>query len=210
MLLVVATRNPRKLAEVKVIPTLFKCTKSYHVQSLDDMKIDGEVDEIGTSYRENAFLKAEYIVSVLSKKYRDFIVVADDSGLEVEGLTWSDGRLQGQPYPGVDTHQVRARIGSTLGTLRHYRELAGKDQLRLYDCCTLCVIKVVASRPEPPVYLEARIGGKTAISMTGSDKFDYDLYFVPDSSTMTYGQMMSEEKLQHSARGAVLKQLFSM
>jgi len=175
------------------------------------MNIQGEVEEIGTSYRDNARLKAEYVVSVmLSTKHRDFIVVADDSGLEVEGLTWPDGRLQGKPYPGVDTHQVRARIGSTLGALRHYRELAGKDQLRLFDCCTLCVIKVASGQSEPPVYLEARISGKTAISMTGSDKFDYDLYFVPDTSRMTYGQMMSEEKLLHSARGEVLRKLYSM
>lgn len=159
-----------------------------------------EVDEVGTSYRENALLKAS------SLHVEDGVILADDSGLEVEGLMWPDGRLAGTPYPGVDTHQVREKYG-TVGALRHYRELAGEDQLVLYDCCTLCVVKMVSGRVDTVTYFEARVRGKTSQELQGDDKFDYDLYFVPDTSTVTYGQMSPAEKLTHSARGHVLRQL---
>ena len=88
---VVATNNKGKLAEIK------KILSGHNVFSQRDVGAFVDVDETGTTYEENAFLKADAV-----RAYTDKIIIADDSGLEVDVLGGEPG-LYSARYAGEGT-----------------------------------------------------------------------------------------------------------
>ena len=77
MKIVLASNNKNKLREIRqIIEPL-----GHEIYSLDDMNISADPDETGSTFEENAYIKAKAVYDVLGGKYA---VIADDSGLEVD------------------------------------------------------------------------------------------------------------------------------
>ena len=79
---IVATRNNGKLNEIKEILSNFE----YEVLSMTDVGISREVEESGTTFKENALIKAKAVWEITGET-----VMADDSGLEVDALNGAPG-----------------------------------------------------------------------------------------------------------------------
>ena len=84
--LLVASNNQHKIKEIKEILK----DRPVEVVSLKESGIDIDVEETGTSFMENAYIKAKAIYDLLDNK-EDYLVMSDDSGLEVDALDGAPG-----------------------------------------------------------------------------------------------------------------------
>ena len=80
--IIFATGNQGKLVEIREILRPLSVT----VLSMSDAGISCDINENGTTFAENAMIKAGTIAKALPDRYRDAIVMADDSGLEVDAM----------------------------------------------------------------------------------------------------------------------------
>ena len=182
--LLVATGNKGKLKEIREILT------GVEVLGLSDVGIDVDVEETGSTFAENAFIKADAI-----SKMVDMAVLADDSGLEVEPL---DGRpgVYSARYAGENTTDEK-NVEKLLSELAHLPEEERKAQF----VCAMCLIfpdgkKIETFGTSCPGYIidESR----------GENGFGYDpVFFAPDFGK-TFSEMSMEEKNRVSHRKAAL------
>ena len=139
--ILIATHNAGKLREFS---SMFARTP-FELVSLSDVGIDVDVDETGTTYAENATLKAEAYA-----KLSDLPTLADDSGLEVEGLGGEPG-VRSARYAGEDATDDD-RIAFLLQKLNNIPKKKWTARFR-------CVIAL--TRPDAPVELyEGSVRGR--------------------------------------------------
>ena len=98
--IIFATGNMGKLREIKEI----MAGLPYNIVSMKEAGLETDVDETGTSFEENSVLKARAIAEKAAKteEYRDALVMADDSGFEVDYLNKEPG-IYSARYMGTDT-----------------------------------------------------------------------------------------------------------
>ena len=83
MKIVLASNNKHKIEEISSI------MKGYEILPMSEVGYNDDIEENGTTFYENALIKAKAVYEFLKNKNKDYIVVSDDSGLCVEAL---DGR----------------------------------------------------------------------------------------------------------------------
>ena len=180
--LVVASKNPGKAHE---IATVLHSLRDWTVKSLP--KGIPDIDETGTTFIENAVLKAEHY----SRSVDDWCV-ADDSGLIVEALGGRPGIFSARYAP---TDAARNQ--------RLLEELEGvpKEERGARFVCALAV----ARKGRVIWTVEERVEGQIAITLAGENGFGYDpLFWVPEFGRTT-GQLKPEIKNQISHRGVALR-----
>ncbi len=185
MQLIVATRNPHKTREIEQI-----FGSGLPVRDLTAHPEISEIRESGTSFEENAKLKA----MAVSKKLPG-LVIADDSGLEVEALGGAPG-IHSARYAGVNASD-KEKIAKLL------RQLAKGDQRHARFCCVLAVARdghVLAT-------FEGVVEGKIAERPCGSDGFGYDPIFIPDGFEETFAELPEEVKNSISHRAKAIRKL---
>jgi XTP/dITP diphosphohydrolase len=181
-LLVFTTTNENKFFEVR---TALGAT-GIPLRSLQDFGSAPHVEETGTSFAENAKLKAEAYYEFLQKP-----VLAEDSGLVIPALGG---------YPGIasariaDTDEERIRI--ILDKLK-----VAEDRLAYYVC------NVYFISAEETEQVEATCHGSITESPMGTLGFGYDPIFKPDGSARTFGQMSVREKANYSHRAKAVRLL---
>lgn len=179
--MVIATRNPGKAAEFK---DMFG-GRGYIVKTLLDYPELADVEETGTTFAENAALKAETI-----SKELNCIVIADDSGLMVDAL-------QGQP--GVYSARYAGEMKSdAANNAKLMHELTGMppEKRGAKFHCTLAV----AAPGKETLFVSGEVSGEILTIPRGENGFGYDpLFYVPE-----FGKSMAEltrdEKNQVSHR----------
>ena len=112
--IILATKNKNKLVEVKAV-----LGNDYEVLSMEDIGIDVDVEENGTTFEENATIKAEAICKICGKP-----VMADDSGLEIDYLDKKPGVLS------VTIHHMILKMLKYWKCLKMFRKK--REQLVLY------------------------------------------------------------------------------
>jgi len=185
---IIATKNEGKAKEFE---SLFQA-KGYKVKTLLDVPHSPDVEETGTTFEENAILKAEAI----AKEYNQ-VVVADDSGLIVDAL---DGR------PGVySARYAGEEKNDEANTNKVLRELAGvpteKRTARFY--CALAV----ASPNQETITVSGTIEGIITEQPVGDNGFGYDPIFLVEELGKTTAELTKEEKNKISHRATALKAL---
>jgi len=185
MMFVLATANPGKIKEMREI------LPGYGIEFLTrkDVGVDVEIEETGTTFIENATLKARAICSLSGLP-----AIADDSGLMVDAL---DGA------PGVYTssfggeHLTAAqRCDYLLGKMRNTRQRGAK-----FVCVIVCAYpdgNILSSQGE--------CRGQIAVAPMGSNGFGYDPVFIADGFNKTMAELSPEEKNSISHRGAALRE----
>ena len=184
--LLVATNNAHKLKEIRQILSPFHIT----VYGMKDLNIDiGEVEENGTSYYENALIKA-----LALQKVTTMPIIADDTGLEIVSM---DNR------PGLYTARYAESLGGHQEAFKDiFKNIEGKDRTA-YFVCSIVLLNV----DKNPLRFEARIPGHISEKVDGKDGFGYDPIFICDDIGKTYASMGQEEKNRVSHRGKALKKL---
>ena len=185
---IIATKNEGKAKEFE---SLF-AAKGYNVKTLLDVPGSPDVEETGTTFEENAILKAEAI----SKEYHQ-VVIADDSGLIVDAL---DGRpgVYSARYAGEDKND-EANTNKVLSELEDVPE--NKRTARFY--CALAV----ASPNQETITVSGTIEGYITEQPIGENGFGYDPIFYVKELGKTTAQLTKEEKNRVSHRAIALKAL---
>ena len=162
--------------------------------SLSDVGIDVDVDETGDTYAENATLKA-----VTYARLSGLPTLADDSGLEVDGLDGEPGVLSAR-YAGDDANDDD-RIAFLLQKLNNIPRERWTARFR-------CVIAV--TRPDARVELyEGRCEGVITDRPRGASGFGYDpLFYIPEMNR-TMAELSFDEKNRVSHRGRASEAVIS-
>jgi XTP/dITP diphosphohydrolase len=189
MQLIVATRNTHKTREITKI-----LGSALTMQDLTTHPEISEITESGSSFEENAKLKA----IAVSKKLPG-LVIADDSGLEVEALGGAPG-IHSARYAGVNASD-KEKIAKLLEELAKVGAKKGRCRARF--CCVLAV----AREGEVLATFQGVVEGKIAARSRGSHGFGYDPIFIPDGFEKTFAEMPEELKNNISHRAEAIRKL---
>ncbi len=178
--LIVATRNRHKTAEIRSM-----VGGRFEVLDATDFPDFPEVEETGTTFLENATLKAEAISRVAGGW-----VLADDSGLEVDALGGRPG-VWSSSFGGVEGDHPR-------NNARLIEEMAGVSERRARFRCTM----VLARDGRAVVDFSGTVEGRITPKPAGGGGFGYDPLFVPDGHDLTFAELGETVKntMSHRAR----------
>lgn len=184
MKLVLASKNPHKLEELSAILS----AQGVEIVLESDVGVDVDVDETGSTFEENAILKAKTVMEATGLP-----AVADDSGLCVDALSGAPGVYSAR-YGGPELDDAgRCRL-----LLENMRGMM--DRRCKFICC------ICACFPDgETITARGECHGTLAYAPVGSDGFGYDpIFFVPNLKK-TFAQLSAEEKNAISHRGNALK-----
>ena len=179
--LILATHNKNKKLE---LVNLFSGLE-INILGLDQFPSIGEIDEIGTTLHENAFIKAHEV-----HKITGLPTLADDTGLEVDLLNGAPGVYSAR-YAGINS-SYEDNVNKLLLDLSQY----GNEIERTARFKT--VISFINNGQEFSEF--GVIEGYITIKRTGENGFGYDSIFKPVNSMKTFAQMSEIEKNKISHR----------
>lgn len=186
--ILIATRNKGKAREFEA---LFN-KKGYAVTTLLDYPEIEDVEETGTTFHENALLKAETIAKELNT-----LVLADDSGLVVDILHGQPGVYSAR-YAGEDKNDAKNNA-KLLNELADYNE----NERKAHFHCSLAL----AHPDKESLVIDGRLDGEIAGVPRGDNGFGYDpLFYLPERGK-TLAECSDTEKNQISHRADALKKL---
>ena len=189
MQLIVATRNAHKTREITQI-----LGSALAVQDLTTHPEISEIAENGTSFEENAKLKA-----ITVSKQLPGLVIADDSGLEVEALGGAPG-IHSARYAGKNASD-NEKIAKLLGELANL-DTKGDPRRARFRC-----VLAVAREGRVLGTFEGVVEGEIAERSRGSHGFGYDPVFVPDGFEETFAELPEELKNSISHRAKAIRKL---
>lgn len=176
MEILLATHNEHKKDEIQQI-----LGNSFQVKSLTDYQIFDEIEENGTTFHENALIKAKYCFEQTGKPS-----VGDDSGLVIPALDGRPGIFSAR-YAGA--HDFEANINKVL------HEMERIEDRRAYFITVMCLVDENGEN-----YFEGRVYGSITHAKKGEKGFGYDPIFVPDDYSLSFAEMKAEEKNKISHR----------
>lgn len=185
--IILATRNKGKISELKSL-----LGNDWQVVGLDQVGFNKEIEETGSTFQENALIKAR----VVHQQCGGF-VLADDSGIECDDL---DGA------PGV----YSARFAGPKATDAQNNAKLVELLQATHDPCRgaryVCVLALVNPNGEEFV-VEETCEGIITFEPKGSGGFGYDPYFYLPDYKCTMAELPLEEKNRISHRGKALKKI---
>ena len=184
--IILATGNPGKVRELNAM-----LKGHYSVVSQKDMKVK-EVPETGTSFIENALIKARN-ASLQSK----LPALADDSGLEVEALNGEPGIYSARyAREGATDEENMTKL---LLNMEHH------NNRKAHFCCAMVYIK--DAEDSNPIIVERRWQGELLREPIGKNGFGYDPIFYLHDYSCSSAQLEPETKNKISHRGQALNDL---
>jgi XTP/dITP diphosphohydrolase len=192
MKVVLASKNPHKLVEIDQI------TRKLGIELIlqSDLGVDIDVEENGTTFEENSFIKAEAVM-----KATGLPALADDSGIAVDALGGAPGVYSAR-YGGDPSMTDHDRKMLLLKNTEHVPD--GQRQAQF-----VCVITMVTPEGET-IQARGEIHGELTREPKGENGFGYDPIFYYPPAGMTTAEMPSEEKHKVSHRGNALKVFYDM
>jgi len=179
-----ASNNAKKIKEIKEI-----LGGAYEVFALQDLNLDVDIPENEKTFEGNALTKAKFL-----SKHFEGIILADDSGLEVEALNNEPGVYSAR-YAGAERSDD-ANMNKLLLNLK------GKKNR---NACFRTVIALLQDGLS--YFFEGSVSGEIAQEKMGDNGFGYDPIFIPKGFTKSFAQMTAEEKNSISHRGQAVKAL---
>jgi XTP/dITP diphosphohydrolase len=182
--LVIATGNPGKLGEMRQL------LSPYGVEAVSASELGlGEPEETGTTFRENARIKAQAAAAAAHRP-----AFSDDSGLAVDALGGAPG-IHSARWAGEDGDFMRA-----MGEIERQLDARGARSLAsrtAHFVSALCVAWPDGHLEE----FEGRVDGVVVWPPRGDRGFGYDPMFRPDGYDLTFGEMTAQEKHGLPPRG---------
>jgi XTP/dITP diphosphohydrolase len=181
-ILVIATRNAHKTQEIREM-----LGDRYRVLDVNDFPNLPAVEETGTTFLENATLKA-----VAISRHVTGLVLSDDSGLEVDSLGGAPG-VWSSSYGGEEGNHPK-------NNARLLAEMTGKTDRAARFRCTM----VLAENGEALADFSGTVEGRILEEPYGAGGFGYDPLFAPDGYAQTFAELGAEVKNALSHRGRAL------
>lgn len=184
---VIATKNKGKAKDFEALFHPF----GYEVVTMFEVAPDLEIEETGTTFEENAILKAETLANLLGK-----IVIADDSGLAIDALNGEPGVYSAR-YAG--DHDDEANMVKVLANMKDIPEAARTARF----CCALAIAG-------PNMETKTVFGtceGVIAHEKKGTNGFGYDPIFYVPALQKHMAELSADEKGAISHRGNAIRQL---
>ena len=186
--IIFATTNKNKVREVKMMMDDF----NVELLTMKEAGIDADIVEDGTTFEENAVIKAKTIMEMTGE-----IAIADDSGLEVDYLDGAPG-IYSARFLGEDTsYDIKNNY-----IIEKLKEAKGKERSARFVCAM-----AVAFPDGEIATCKGTIEGVIAYEQKGKNGFGYDpIVYVPEYE-MTTGEMAPELKNSISHRGKALSRM---
>lgn len=190
--IIFATGNAGKMKEIKMILSgLNKAGEAVEILSMKEAGIELEIEENGKSFAENALIKAKAV----AKEAHGALVLADDSGLEIDYLNKEPG-IYSARYMGEDT-PYSEKNQNLIGRLEGVRE---EERTARFVCAIACVLPDGSE-----LATEAAIEGRIGYAEKGKNGFGYDPIFMVPSYGKSTAELSEEEKNKISHRGKALR-----
>ncbi len=187
MKVVLASKNRHKLEEIS------KITERFDMELVleSELGVDIDVEETGTTFEENSFLKAEAVM-----KATGLPALADDSGIAVDALNGEPG-IYSARYGFDDTLDDWGRLQLLLKNAEHIPD--GQRQAKF-----VCVITLVTPDGKT-IQARGEVHGELLRSPAGEGGFGYDPIFYYPPYGASLAQVSAEEKNRVSHRANALK-----
>lgn len=183
--IVFATGNQGKMREIRQI----MADMDVSILSMKEAGICVEIEENGTTFEENALIKARSIAKVTNA-----VVLADDSGLEIDYLDKAPGVLSAR-YLGEET-SYDIKNQHILGLLK---DVPDEKRSARFVCAIAAIL------PDGREFTtQATIEGQIAYAPAGENGFGYDPIFYVPQFEKTTAQLSADEKNAISHRGKAL------
>lgn len=185
--IIFATKNKGKIKEINAV-----LGETYEIVSMEDAGIDIDVVEDGSTFEENALIKATEIMKLSNE-----IVLADDSGLEIDYLNKEPG-VHSARYMGKDTsYDIKNKK-----ILDIMKDVSDDKRTARFVCC------IAAALPEPynkTLTVRGTIEGIIGYDIQGENGFGYDpIFYLPDRKCTT-AELSMKDKNEISHRGKALR-----
>ncbi len=190
-IIILATNNKSKVKEISEMMSGSDIT----FESLADAGINVEVEETGTTFEENALLKAREICKLSGKP-----TISDDSGLEIDALDGAPG-IYSSRFMGENTsYDIKNNA-----LIEKLENVADPDRTARFRCCMALVL------PDGREFVtEGAMEGIIAREPKGINGFGYDpILFIPEYNR-TSAELSSEEKNNISHRGEALRKMIEV
>lgn len=183
MKIVLASRNRHKIAELETM--LRGYLPEVEILSLDEVGITEEIEENGSTFEENALIKAKAAAK------SGYIGVGDDSGLTVEALGGAPGIYSARYAGGHGDDEANRKL--------LLQNLAGiADRRAAFVCAIACVFP----DGREPIVVTGRCDGKILYQEEGNGGFGYDSLFCYEEYDRSFAAVTQEQKdaVSHRAR----------
>lgn len=191
MKIIFATGNMGKMREIRAI----MADVDAQILSMKEADVYADVVEDGTTFMENAFIKARAVSQLAKEKGLNAVVIADDSGLVVDALGGEPG-IYSARYLGEDTpYSVKnAKI------IERLKGVADEDRSARFVCAMAAVFPDGSEES-----FEATYEGRIGYEEKGSNGFGYDpIFYLPDRGLYS-AELDPDEKNRISHRGKALE-----
>ena len=187
MKVVLASKNPHKLVEIRQITDKF----GFDLVLQSELGVDIDVEENGSTFEENSFIKAEAVM-----KATGLSAIADDSGIAVDALNGEPG-IYSARYGFDDSLDDWGRLQLLLKNTENVPD--GQRQAKF-----VCVITFITPDGKT-IQARGEIHGELTREPYGENGFGYDPIFYYPPMGKTTAEMTSEEKNRVSHRAKALK-----
>ncbi|MFC4556604.1 XTP/dITP diphosphatase [Virgibacillus kekensis] len=187
--IIIATKNPGKAKEFR------EFFAKYNIKAVSLLDLQEEVEDIeetGSTFEENAALKAEGIATKFNLP-----VLADDSGLMVDALDGRPGIFSAR-YAG-ESKDDQANLEKVLSELN---DTPDNERTARFVC-----VLAIAIPGESTIYKKGYCEGKIAREPKGDHGFGYDPIFIPASFAQTMAELTPEKKNEISHRSNAIAQM---
>lgn len=194
--IIFATGNEHKMIEIRAILS----DLGAEILSQKEAGIKADVVEDGATFEENAMIKATEIAKIANQmpEYKNAVVLADDSGLEIDYLNKEPG-IYSARYMGEDTPYT-VKNNHIIELLK---DVEGEDRSARFVCVIACVF------PDGRSFTcRGVVEGQIGYSEKGENGFGYDpIFYVPELGCTT-AELPPEEKNKISHRGRALTAMY--
>lgn len=183
--IIFATTNEGKMKEIRMLLS----DLPYEILSLKDANITVDIKENGTTFEENAMIKAKTIMNLTHE-----IVLADDSGLEVDAMNKEPG-IYSARFLGEDTsYEIKNNY-----ILEKLKDVPEEKRTARFVCAIACAF------PDGRCLTrQATIEGRIGYGIAGTNGFGYDpIFYVPEYACTT-AELTPEQKNKISHRAKAL------
>lgn len=186
MEILLATQNEHKKAEIiEILP------ENLQLKTFNDFNFEGEIEETGTTFHENAFIKAKFGYDLTN-----IPCFADDSGLVIEAL---DGE------PGIYSSRYTGKGSFNDNISKVLKKMENCSNRNAYFISVICWVN-----DQEVKYFEGKIFGTISSEISGSQGFGYDPIFIPNGYIKSFAEFSPKEKNIISHRAIALKKFTAL
>lgn len=191
MKFVLASRNPKKIAELRTLLSAYLA--DVEILSLDEVGFHDEIEEDGRTFEENALIKARVAAQ------SGYIGLGDDSGLCVDALGGEPGIYSARYAAMVDSSTDHSDAENNRVLLEKLDGLSDAERGAAFVCCFACVF------PDGREFtVRGSAKGRILADYRGAGGFGYDPLFFYEPLQKTFAELTAEEKNRISHRAVAL------